>query len=570
MNPDPMTTPDTDACAREAIHLSGAIQAHGYLVSCTLPDWTVRHCSANVEALLEVPVDALIGRSLHEYASEDVLQAVVDTAAVLTPGAAPQRAGQANLGPLGTACDLVVHVADDLVHIEIEPRHERGIAPQPTLLAQAMISEVAHGGAEGFHDFVATQVRELTGYDRVMVYRFRHDSSGEVIAESHAEGMEPYLGLRYPASDIPPQARALYLRSRLRVIPDVDYAPVPIIPALTPAGAPLDLSQHALRSVSPVHLEYLRNMGVAASMSISITSGGRLWGLIACHHRAPRLVPPVIRAAADLFGLFVSMRVSATEQQATMAHFEHAQQVRDALAQRLSRASDFDSALVEEVPLLRTSLRCDGAAMWSGALWHASGRVPDPARVPGLLAWLQAQGGESLLTTDRMDDWAAAVEGDPVAGVMALRLDAEDWLLLFRCEEVEDVRWAGEPRKALVPSDDGQRMAPRRSFAVWREQLRGRSAPWTDADRRGGARLHQLLIELRRRIQTRSVVPAFDLRRRQQAMQDRRQRLDQLAHLLEGLTHLAPERGEQLDARIDALEIELQRLADTPTPRLDG
>ena len=556
-----MTNIDADGCAKEPIHLSGAIQAHGYLVSCAMPDWTVRQVSANVESLLDVPVDALLGHSLREYVSEEVLQAILDTLALVSPNASAQRAGQANLGPMGTACELVVHVADELVHIEIEPRASRAPTPQPTALAQSMIAAVAHEPPEEFHEYVARQVRQLTGYDRVMVYRFLPDGAGEVIAEDVAADMEPYLGLRYPASDIPPQARALYLRNRLRVIPDVGYAPVPVVPGHVD-GRPLDLSQHALRSVSPIHLEYLGNMGVAASMSISIIAGGRLWGLIACHHRTPRPVPPAIRAAADLFGLFVSMRVAAAVQQKTLAHFEHAQQVRDALVQRLATARDFHAALADELPLLRTSLEADGAAVWSQSSWTAAGRTPDPRRVPSLVEWLQRQAGDTVVASDRTDDWAAPLAGDPVSGVLAMRLAADDWLLLFRDEQVETVRWAGEPSKALTPTDDGLRIAPRRSFAVWRQSVRGRSAPWTDADRRGAARLHQLLTEQRRRIQTVTDMPALDLQRRQAAMADRRQRLDQLAQMLDGLAHLDGAVGARLDARIEALEHELQRLAE--------
>ena len=560
-----MTTVDADGCTKEPIHLSGAIQSHGYLVSCAMPDWTVRHVSANIDQLLDVPVDALLGHSLRDYFSEDVLQTVLDTQSLVSPGALAQRAGQANLGPLGTACDLVVHVADDLVHIEIEPRHERGPSPQPTALAQSMIAAVAQDSHGNFHDYVAAQVRELTGYDRVMVYRFLHDGTGEVIAEAVADDMDPYLGLRYPASDIPPQARALYLRNRLRVIPDVDYVPQPIIPGVTPDGAPLDLSQHALRSVSPIHLEYLRNMGVAASMSISIIAGGRLWGLIACHHHSPRLVPPAIRAAADLFGLFVSMRVASGDQQKTMAHFEHAQQLRDELVRRLVDARDFDAALVRELPLLRASLDADGAALWSQARWQADGQGPDPRRMAALVDWLQRQGAAGLVASDRAEDWAPRIEGDPVAGVLGLRLGADDWLLLFRNEQVETVRWAGEPKKALVPTDDGLRIAPRRSFSVWRESVRGRSAPWSEADRRGATRLHAVLAEQRRRIQSRpDDMPALDLQYRQAAMHDRSRRLDELAQLLQGLSHLEAGASRRLDARISELEAELRRLADMP------
>lgn len=563
--------PVTDAaegCAREPIHLSGAIQAHGYLIACALPDWTIRHVSQNIEALLEAPLDELLGHSLREYASEDVLQSILDTVALLAPNSPAQRSGQVNLGPLGTACELVVHVAEDLVHIEIEPRFDRGVSPQPTTLAQSMIAAVASGGAEDFHSFVADQVRQLTGYDRVMVYRFRHDGAGEVIAESHDQGMEPYLGLRYPATDIPVQARALYLRNRLRVIPDTEYVPVPIVPAMHADGRVLDLSQHALRSVSPVHVEYLRNMGVAASMSISIVVGGRLWGLIACHHRQARRVPPVIRAAADLFGLFVSMRVASGEQQDTMAHFEHAQALRDALARRMADASDFDEALAAELPFLRVAMKADSAALWADSRFQMHGQVPGGARLAALVEWLQAQGAASVVHSNEAIDWAPTAAGDPVAGVLALRLSSRDWLLLFRNEQVDEVRWAGEPRKAVIATDDGLRIAPRRSFGEWRERVRGHCAPWTEADMRGAVRLHALLGELRRSMQMRGGNAAFELAERRLAMADRRTRLDELAELLDGLSHLDPARSAQLDAHISALEQELRHLAQGPATRV--
>ena len=203
-----LATVDADGCAKEPIHLSGAIQAHGWLVSCAMPDWSVRQVSSNIEALLDVPVDALLGHSLREYVSEEVLQTILDTLALVSPGASTQRAGQANLGPLGTACDLVVHVADDLVHIEIEPRLDRGAASQPTALAQSMIAAVAHGAPGDFHSFVAAQVRGLTGYDRVMVYRFLDDDAGVVLAEDKAEGEGSFLNHHFPATDIPGTAAA--------------------------------------------------------------------------------------------------------------------------------------------------------------------------------------------------------------------------------------------------------------------------------------------------------------------------------------------------------------------------
>ncbi len=564
--PTPRATPGIDDCAREPIHLSGAIQPHGYLVSVTLPDWTVCQASANIEALLEVPAAALLGESLTDFVNQDVLDVVADTVAFAEPDAPPQRAGTGNIGALGTLCDLGVHVADGLVHIEIEaqPFNQRGNAP--TGVAQAMIARVAASSEfEDFHQRAAEQVRLLTGYDRVMVYRFRHDHAGEVIAEARTEEVEPYLGLRFPASDIPPQARALYLRNRLRVIPDAGYVPVPVVPGRTPQGMPLDMSQHALRSVSPVHLEYLRNMGVAASMSISIISGGRLWGLIACHHREPRAVPPGVRAAADLFGMFVSMRVAAREQEDTMRRYERAQLVRDAIGTRLSQAQagDFATALSGELPLLQDVLDSDGAALWLDGRWHQAGRVPAALDVAPLLEWVERLGRPVLAMTDRAADWRTpALLAEGLAGVLAINMGTpQDWLFLFRREQVEDVRWAGEPAKALVTTDDGTRIAPRKSFAEWKQTVHGCSIDWSDSDRRGAERLHRVLRE--QRLRWLAPDPGdLDGQHRHQALRDQKARLQQLSGLIDGLVHLDASQSSQLDTGIATLETDLRRLID--------
>lgn len=584
MPPEAVTVAD---CAREPIHLSGAIQPHGYLVSCQASDWTIRHVSANADVLFGLAPDALVGETLREHVVAEVLAAIADTVGFLDAGATAQRVGTANLGVHGILCDVSVHVADGLVHIEAEPLPQFGAQPAtPTATAQAMIARLGSGEDEAaFLDGVATQVRALSGYDRVMVYRFRDDDAGEVVAESVADDLEPYLGLRYPASDIPPQARALYLRNRIRVIPDASYVPVPIVPGLLANGRPMDLGGHALRSVSPMHLEYLRNMGVAASMSISIIAGGRLWGLVACHHREPRLVPPAARAALDLFGMFVSMRVSAREQQQTMAGYERAERIREQLRQRLAGAADFNAALAAELGTLQEALRCDGAALWAGARWCTAGAVPDPRQAAGLLAWLQrTDAGASVLATDAAADWDSSqafdaglfddsgVDGS-VAGVLALCLGArEDWLLLFRNEQRQDVRWAGEPDKALVPTDDGVRIAPRRSFATWKQRVRGRSLPWSDADRRAAERLHMLLHEGRRRMLAREGDPGdLDGRARRRALGEQRRRLGDLSQLLEGLVHLGSDETAALEHRIRELEAELRGLMDRrPEPALSA
>ena len=552
---------DAEACAREPIHLSGAIQPHGYLVSCVLPEWTVRQVSANVRELLDVEPGELLGQGLRDLFGQELLQALADALGFVEEGAAPQRVASDNIGPFARLCDVSVHVGGGLVHLEIEPQQRAPAERAPIVVAQGMIARAAGAaGTAEFHDRVAEQVRMLTGYDRVMVYRFRHDDAGEVIAEALADGLEPYLGLRYPASDIPAQARALYLRNRLRVIPDAGYAPVPILPGRDESGQPLDLSQHALRSVAPVHVEYLRNMGVAASMSISIIAGGRLWGLIACHHRTPRLVPPTVRAAADLFGMFVSMRVAADAQDAAAAHDEAAREAREALGLRLAGGRDFAATLAAALPDLAATLRADGAGLWAGRRWQTVGRAPGTQALPALLHWARHRQAAGMSATERGVDWQAPGAPEPAVGVIGLDLGGEDWLFFFRPEEVEDVRWAGDPRKPTVPTDDGRRIAPRKSFRTWRETVRGRSEPWGPDDQRRAERLRLVLRQHHRAGEDERNVTDMEAFRRRHVLREQRARLDQLSTLLEGLVHLEDAETARLGERIADLEADLRAL----------
>ncbi len=552
------------ACAREPIHQSGAIQPHGYMISCALPDWTIRHVSANIEEVTGYPPEDMLRQSLREFFTSDLIEPIAETIGFTEAGAPPQRAAIGNIGPMAQLCDIGVHVADGLVHLEIEVQPQNASGERsPTMAAQAMISRLAgHDDADGFNQQVAEQVRLLTGYDRVMIYRFRHDDAGEVVAEARDPDMPSYLGLRYPGSDIPAQARALYLRNRVRVIPDVSYVPVPVIPDRHANGDPLNLGQHALRSVSPVHMEYLRNMGVAASASISIVAGGRLWGLIACHHRTPRRLSPGVRASADLFGLFVSMRIAARDQQRAVAQEDDARQVRDTLSLRLAAAPDPRLALPDNLDLLLRAVASDGVALFQRGQWHTAGRTPGADAKPRLVRWAEHRSAPNIIATANASDWEGDVDGDGLAGVLALPLDPAtgDWLFFFRCEEVEEVRWAGPPGEPMQLDASGNRLGPRRSFSAWHEVVRGRSLPWSDADQRTADRLSMLLRERYRRSDLHVQVSDLRARRTRMAVRDQRERLLRLSELLDGLVHVGPDEAARLAARISVLESELQTL----------
>lgn len=491
------------ACARAPIHLSGAIQPHGWLIAVSMPDWTIRHVSVNAAELFGAPLDELIGTSLASWLPREVLHSLGNS---VTAGggeqAGQQRAAQANFGPSAQLCDISVHRAGPHLHVEIEPAEHSHLRTQsPLVLAQAMIGRLAGTrNMTEFHARAAQQMRALLGFDRVMIYRFLHDGSGKVIAESKRAGLEAYLDLHYPASDIPPQARDLYRRNRVRLIPDAGYEPVPIVPARDHEDRPLDLSFTALRSVAPVHLEYLKNMGVTGSMSVSVLCDGELWGLIACHHATPRRLPMDVRAAADLFGMFYSMQVASRERAADFDYESRARIVHDEAMVGLTAAEDPHAALAERLDLLQRLIPCDGAGLWVDGRWRGNGSTPPDAAIPALVRALSQGGGDDLPASHRLADllpdaqrWAHAA-----AGALAIPLSAahDDCLLLFRRELVETVTWAGDPSQPYQTDSSG-RLSPRASFGAWKETVRGQSAPWTTAERRVAERLRSALVALR-------------------------------------------------------------------------
>ncbi|MCU0307680.1 MAG: ATP-binding protein, partial [Thermoleophilia bacterium] len=295
---------------------------------------------------------------------------------------------------------------------------------------------------------------------------------------------EPYLGLRYPASDIPAQARALYLRNRLRIIPDAHYVPVPLLPGPGAGSEPLDLSDAVLRSVSPVHLEYLANMGVRASMSVSVVREGRLWGLVACHHRTPRRLPAAERAAALLLAGVLAARVGDVEAREDRRAEEPARDAFLDLLARVDRApSVADALLADPAGLLRVA-GAGGALVAVEGRREGVGEVPAPADLDVLLGWL-AEVEEPVVVTERLTE-IAPVPGarETASGLLAVSLRPADpgWVCWFRPEVVRQVDWAGDPHKAAEPGDEGGRLSPRRSFALWRETVRGRARPWRAAE----------------------------------------------------------------------------------------
>jgi len=477
---------DLTNCDREPIHVLGNIQPFGFLLAAGM-DWIVRRASANCAAFLNVEAEQILGVPLTVLFSEKALHAIRNRITLLRGPDSVERLFHLALTEGGPLFDVAVHFSGDQIVIEAEPAQEAEV--EASTMVRAMMARLSQSESmAGFLREGARQVRALTGFDRVMVYRFDDQGSGEVVAESAAPGIDSFLGQRYPASDIPAQARKLYLRNIFRVIADVNSVPVPILPALDERGQALDQSLSVLRAVSPIHIEYLKNMGVVASLSISIILDGRLWGLFACHHYVPRLPSFAYRTAAELFGQIFSLMLESRERRESADYETRARGVADRLlatvaqdASLLTNPSWIGDMVFDIIPAEGVGVYLDGAVALSGL-------APAHEQFERIIALLQQKAGSEIFTTSSIQ--AVLPEGvayaDRAAGMLAVPLSRSprDYAVLFRSEQLRNVRWAGNPAKPVELGPHGDRLTPRKSFELWSELMKGHAVPFTAAEQR--------------------------------------------------------------------------------------
>ena len=500
---------DLSNCERELIHLAGSVQPHGVLLVLDEDDLSVLQASENTDALLHCLPQALLGRPLGELGGDlasqvrslaaDTLAEPISLQCEVAPG------GQRRL--LEGA--LHRHPEGGLV-LELEAVDPPGPGVPPALgldaetlsaqLAAAVQRFTAAASLGTLADGIVQVMRELTGYDRVMVYRFDADGHGKIVAEARDPRLESLLGHHYPATDIPQRARELYLRNRVRVLVDVHYEPQALRPAVLPlTGRPLDMSMCALRSMSPLHLQYLKNMGVTGTLVASLVREGKLWGLIAAHHYSPRHLRASVRAAVDLLAEAASTRIGAIE---NYAHTQVALMVRR-LEQRLIEATstegDWRLALFRNPRTLLQPLEATGAALFHDGEILTSGEVPSTPELRALRDWVDMQGNASLYACSSIGQAHAPLQSltPTAAGVLAVKLSTSrpDYLMWFRKEQLLSVTWAGNPSKPMV-DDDPLQLSPRRSFAAWSEIVRGTSVPWSAAERVMAAAVGTALVDI--------------------------------------------------------------------------
>ena len=469
------------------------------------PSFRIRQVSANVADLL--------GRSVADVLNEDL------SALIGTEQAATLRQAASAFGDLRqrNPLELEIEVAgrprafDALLHrepggillVEIEIAYgERPFSfPNTYQAVRSSVEDLNRaGGLTELYDTAARAVRDLTGFDRVMVYRYDRDYNGEVVAEAKRDDLNSFLGLHYPASDIPAQARAMYEKNWLRLISDVDYTPAALVPATDPeSGSPMDLTHATLRSVSPIHIEYLKNMGVRASMSISLLRRGRLWGLIACHHYSgPHLPPYGARAAAEFLGSTLSLRMVDRFDEDQLRERLAAQSLLNHLTAATLDDSESLATTLLGTPSVIDLLPATGVAVNVGGEYRVLGSTPPDEVVDAVAAWSRAERDEIAVTECLSRDLPTVrVDPEVAAGALALNLPDGQYVIWFREEAVRSVDWGGDPHnKAIaVQEGDGVRLSPRRSFERWREVVDKCSDAWAPIHLESADGLRSHLVE---------------------------------------------------------------------------
>ena len=474
---------DQSDCAKEPVHIPGAIQSFGVLVAFSLPTWTIAHVSLNAPALFgAASAEEMVGAAMESVLPPNIIHDLRNTfQAAMISGFAERLAGQP-IGTGGELYDILIHASGQIAVAEFVPvAGADTIRTDAATLVKTIIERLRRTTSfKTFLTSAARQIRAVTGYDRVMIYKFLEDDSGEVVAEALRAGMPPFLGLHYPASDIPAQSRALFLRQWLRMIPQVDGDRIAVVPTLTAKGLPLDLSLSTLRAASPIHLQYLRNMGSAATLTVSIIDGERLWGLIACHHDTTRRISSSMASAVELFAQVFSGLIEAKAQKDELAYYGRAREVLDALVASMEPEETIFQSLRGFAEPLKAMIPCDGIGVWSDGHFEAEGVVPPPDAVEELIRFLDTKRVDRCFSTDRLSKLLpdAMRYGDKVSGVVAVPFSRapKDYVLLFRREVVQTVTWGGDPNKAV--KQDGGGLSPRESFAAWKEQVEGTSLPW--------------------------------------------------------------------------------------------
>lgn len=504
----PASLATLEECSEASVYAPGSIQPHGILLLLQEPTLKVLQVSENVEQFFGISATALLGQPLQRLFSRTQVKRIAgflqqDDVERCNPFELKARAkislpGSSELGNLegrsrAQTFRSTLHRTTNALILELEPQLSTEKIHFIQFYYRLQFAILNLRSATSLSELVAILAREvkgMTGFDRVMIYRFEADDHGVVIAEEKESHLESYLGLHYPATDIPAPSRKLFCRNWMRMIPDVHYTPAPLIPTDHPLTAmPTDLSDCVLRGVHPAHIEYLQNMGVAGSLTISLIDDKRLWGLIACHHYSPRFLDYETRKTCEFLGQFASIELVHQQEQDLSHYRNQVRAIQDSFQQAFLRQPNFiQQVLTQHAVQLLDLVHAEGVAIALDQQISLIGQTPPLEEVQALLNWLPQFNQHEIYLTNclaRLYPSARAFK-DTASGILTISIVLHQksyHLLWFRPEQLQMVHWAGDPHGAVCIGSDGEkRLTPRKSFALWKEIVQETSLPWKSAE----------------------------------------------------------------------------------------
>jgi two-component system, chemotaxis family, sensor kinase Cph1 len=489
-----------------ATQLSGQIQPHGLLFVLEEPELKILQVSSNISTVFGIAAENLLQKNLEEVLDPfQVERLKAGLSGENFDFINPTKVWAKTKGDEYIVFDSIFHRnRDGFLILELEPALSQENIPFLSFyhLARASINQLEEtSNLRDFCQIIVQEVRKVTGFDRVMLYKFDEDGHGAVIAEEKLESMESFLGLHYPESDIPKPARTFFCSNWIRLIPDANSHPAAIFPAINPINQrPLDLTFSVLRSPASCHMEYLHNMGVGASLTISLIKDQKLWGLIACHHQSPKYVSYELRKACEFLGRVIFSEISVREETEDYDYRMKLAYIQSALVEYMSQEANFIDGLVKHQPNLLELADAQGAAVCFGNNCTVIGETPSAEDINFLVQWLKTNVKEEVFYTDSLPLIYPDAEKfkNVASGLLVIPISKKNYVLWFRPEVIQTVNWGGDPERAfeVTQSDGNLHLGPRKSFELWKETVRLKSLPWKQVEVKAALELRKAIINI--------------------------------------------------------------------------
>ncbi|MEO0841378.1 MAG: GAF domain-containing protein, partial [Cyanobacteria bacterium J06643_5] len=505
------------------INLGGQIQNHGVLLVIQEPELNILQVSRNAASILDCSLDSLLEMNLEDlldpYQITRIKSRLAEDSLDFTN---PTKIWVKKQREDYAVFDAVFHRnSEGILILELEPAISENNIPFLSFyhLAKASINQLQESAnLQDYCQIIVETVRKVTEFDRVMLYKFNEDNHGCVLAEDKLESMEPYLGLNFPESDIPKPARKMFLSNIIRLIPDASAEFVDIFPQLNPiTERPVDLINSTLRSPYPCHIEYLHNMGVSSSLTISLIKEGRLWGLIACHHQTPKFVSYELRKACEFLGRMIFSEISTREETEDYDYRMKLTSIQSNLIDYMSQDDNFISGLIKHQPNLLDLTNAQGAVICFSGNYTLIGETPKEEDLNDLVTWLQKNVDEEVFYTNSLTEIYADAEKfkNIASGLLAIPIGKRNYVLWFRPEVIQTVNWGGNPNQAFeVNEESGNlRLCPRKSFELWKQTVRLTSLPWKNVEIKAALELRKAIVNIVLRQAEELALLAADLER---------------------------------------------------------